>query len=184
MKSIRVLLRAAMLLMVAGAAVAAESLPDGMRRCAAIADISVRVACYDQLAGKAPAAAAAPAPVVATPAPVAAPAPVVATYGKAGTPKPAAYGDAGLEKSSAERAGDAAPKSIDARIIALHEMAPSVFLISLDNGQIWQQGEARPGFTVNVGDTVRILSGSLGSYSMSPVSKGKTSGWVRVTRKK
>ena len=148
------------------------------------------MACYDQLSGTAPAPAAAPAPVAA---PAAAPAVAgvavadtssVTATPKAGTPKPAAYGDAGLEKSSAERAGDAAPKSIDARIIALHEMAPGVFLISLDNGQIWQQGEARPGFTVNVGNTVRILSGSLGSYSMSLVSKGKTSGWVRVTRKK
>ncbi len=102
------------------------------------------------------------------------------------TPAPAAatYGNADLKKSDAERKADATPKSIDARVSALHEMAPKVFLISLDNGQVWQQEEARPAFTINIGDTVRILSGALGAHSMSRVYKGETAGWVRVTRRK
>jgi hypothetical protein len=172
----KILLRAVMVLAVTGA-LAAEPLPDGLRRCAAIADVSVRVACYDRLSGTAPAVAVpAPTVAVAAPAPATAPVPVAAPA--------TAYGNEDLKKSSADRAADTTPKSIDARVTVLHEMAPNVFLISLDNGQVWQQEEARPAFSITVGDTVRILSGALGSHSMSPLSKGQTTGWARATRRK
>jgi hypothetical protein len=169
----RLLMGAATMLAVTGVAVAAELSLDAARRCAAMTDSVARVACYDQLYATATAPAPAPAPAA-----VAAPAPVAPTVAVA-----AAIGDESLKKSSAQRAAEpATPTSVDANITALREMRPNVYRISLDSGQVWQQEESEALFTPGVGDTVRIKKGSLGRYSMSRLSNGKTTGWARVTR--
>ena len=51
-------------------------------------------------------------------------------------------------------------------------------VFQLDNGQVWQQVEPDPTFTVRPGDTVHISKGMLGSFFMSASVHSNT----RVTR--
>jgi hypothetical protein len=51
-------------------------------------------------------------------------------------------------------------------------------VFQLDNGQVWQQVEPDPTFTVRPGDTVHISKGVLGSFFMSASTHTNT----RVTR--
>ncbi|MGC1386532.1 MAG: hypothetical protein WA807_00840, partial [Steroidobacteraceae bacterium] len=51
-------------------------------------------------------------------------------------------------------------------------------VVTLDNGQVWQQLTAVDYFPLKAGDTVEISSGALGSYVLSAPSKRST----KVTR--
>jgi hypothetical protein len=177
MKSIRLLPGVATMLVVTGVVVAAETWPNIARPCAAMTDSLARVACYDQLYARSTAAAV----TAATPTTVSAGSSVTAA-GTAAVAGTAAIGDTDLKKSSAERAASATPTTADAKIIALREMRPDVYRISLDNGQVWQQEESDTLFRPGVGDNVRIRKGAMGRFDISRLTNGKTGGWARVTR--
>jgi hypothetical protein len=173
----------AVLAMLGGVVVAAEPALDAARRCTQVKDSLERLVCYDRALAlpEAPVAAAAPmapAPRVVMPAAAAA-APVV-TAAPAG---PVALGDELVKRTDKEREAEGAPRSLTAQVTALRETRPSVFRLTLDNGQTWQQMDMVSLFNVAVGDTVQIDKGRMGGYRMAKIS-GNRSGWARVTRLK
>ena len=152
---------------------AADAQVESARQCAKQKDSLQRLVCYDHIfqAEAAPVAPAKAAPAVAAPAVAAS----VAVPAAAAAP---AIGDETLKKVQKEKATEA-PSHLEARVTALRQMRPELFRLTLDNGQVWQQQEVSTMFHVEVGDSVRIEKGSMGSYRMA---KAGGSGWVRVNR--
>lgn len=186
------------LLLVGGSALAAEDVTQRAQRCASIADSLERLVCYDRLfAPGATGPAASGAGPVSTPvqppaAPPAARAPTNPAPAVAGSDSSSGAGTTGnsasdfgadqLRRSDA-RDAEAGPRTLTATIQQLRETRPNVFLMSLDNGQVWQQMDMDSLFHVKEGDTVEINRGRMGGYRMARKSRGG-SGWVRVTRVK
>lgn len=155
---------------------AADAQVESARQCAKQKDSLQRLVCYDhifQAVEAAPVAPAKAAPAVAAPAVAAS----VAVPAAAAAAAPA-IGDETLKKVQKEKATEA-PSHLEARVTALRQMRPELFRLTLDNGQVWQQQEVSTMFHVEVGDSVRIEKGSMGSYRMA---KAGGSGWVRVNR--
>lgn len=72
---------------------------------------------------------------------------------------------------------DAAPpklKELNAKIQSVHVNAAGRQVFMLDNGQVWQQSELDPKFSVAPGDTVKITHGVLGSFWMSANAHSNT----------
>jgi hypothetical protein len=141
-----------------------------------------RLVCFDR-AFAAPAQSAAPAPAAAPVAPVTATPPVPAV---AATPAASeAFGDEQVKRPVKELKVKAGPENLQATVASLKEMRKGLFRITLDNEQVWEQGETTSLFRVDVGDTVRIERGALGSYRMARVAdNGRAGGWVQVNRLK
>ncbi len=161
---------------------AADAQVESARQCAQQKDSLQRLVCYDRIFQAAEAkpsvAAAAPPPAkaaTAAAAPAAAAPVVVASATAAAAP---AMGDETLKKPQKEKAASE-PKHLEAKVTAARQTRPELFRLSLDNGQVWQQQDVSSLFHVEVGDTVRIEKGSMGSYRMA---RADGSGWVRVTR--
>ncbi len=134
-------------------AVSALSLSDQVRGCAAQADTGARLACYDQLAaGLSKGAAASP-------------------------PSPEAL--FGISGGKLEQKKEAvAPKEIQAVVSGVARRPRGELVITLDNGQVWAQLAPQEYFPLEIGDTVHISKGALGSYSMTtPAKRGS-----KVTR--
>ena len=133
---------------------AADTDPNALQRCAAIASDATRLQCYDTLAGR---------PMTA-PADLASTNHTLPTGTAASTTTPAATEPASSFGLSATQLNVAKPTTdaIQGRIINLAESATQQLLVTLDNGQVWQlTGEdAR----VNVGEQVMIRRASLGSF--------------------
>ena len=128
----------------AGALPAAE---DARHPCAHVRDDTDRLACYDQAFGKpvetaAPAAAAAPAP----------------QFGY--TEKEVARNTPQSEAATKPPA----PTSITAAVTSLDRLHDGKFVVTLDNTQVWSQSEFNSQADVEVGDTVKVRRGALGSY--------------------
>ncbi len=174
-----------LLVTAASTALAAEPSAEAARQCTQMKDSLERLVCYDrifmapatvemaprQVAPPAPAPAAAPPvliapppppPVVSNPAPQ--PAPVPATA-------PAPVRPAVLET----------PDRVEAKVAGLKELRREVYVFFLDNGQVWQQGEAVGVLDARVGDAVLIRKGAFGGY-MLEFTKGSPR--VRVSRLK
>ena len=152
----------------------AESLPPGIRACAAETDSLRRLVCYDREVARftestdnKPAPKHEPAPAAATGsaaaaniAPPAAPPgpPPQTTQPLPPTPAPA--------PPPARASQDAAKKDaahFSAQVVSI-DRAPNEMVLHLDNGQVWQQLQQVPGdLTLQVGDTVKI-DRHLGSY--------------------
>ena len=108
--------------------------------CAIVHNDADRLACYDQAFGK-PAA------------PVAA-----ATKGQFGfTEKEAA-------RKNGQPAESAGPESVSAAIKALDRLHDGKFVVTLENAQVWAQSEVNSQADVEIGDTVTVRRGALGSY--------------------
>ena len=166
---------------------AADAQVESARQCAQQKDSLQRLVCYDRIfqaaeakppvaAAAAVAPAASPAAAPAKAAPAAAAPPVVAAGATAAAAP--AMGDEMLKKPQKEKPASE-PKHLEAKVTAARQMRPELFRLSLDNGQVWQQQDVSSLFHVEVGDTVRIEKGSMGSYRMA---RADGSGWVRVTR--
>ncbi|MEO6186916.1 MAG: hypothetical protein ABIP38_06610 [Steroidobacteraceae bacterium] len=170
----------AILALFAGSAIAADATLETARRCVQVKDSLERLVCFDRAFAGAPAAAAAAvSPAAPLTAPVkAAPAPVPAVVAA-----PPALGDDSVKRSVKTREAEAGPTSLTAVITELKETRPSVFRMTLDNGNVWQQMDLESLFYVKVGDTVKIEKGRMGGYRMARVS-GNGSGWARVNRVK
>jgi hypothetical protein len=176
---------------VTGAAAAAGD----PKACASINDDTARLACYDAAVGRsprpstaaqvaAPAAMAAPA-VVAKPVPRAAPAasaPAPAVVAAEAAKDPVA--EFGLSDSAkvardpakaAEAA--AAPQSVTAKVISVRWRKYGEFVVTLDNGQVWEQTEPMPSAIVKVGDVVTIKKALFGSFTL--VTAGRIGTKVR-----
>lgn len=117
--------------------------PPEMARCAAIADPSARLACYDAMVAR-----PATVPNAAEPPPAVATSPAV-------SPRTA----------RAPRPREAPPSAIvDGRIQAIAPIGNDLFRIELSDGSVWRTGEqsaVRP----SVGETVRIRRAMLAYYA-------------------
>jgi hypothetical protein len=158
--------------------------------CVAVSDDTARLACYDRAygrnaAGKSAAtagavaagtAAAPKSPAVATPKTVqAAPAAPAAA-----TPKDpvAEFGltEAAKQAKDPAKAAEAAkaPTSVTAKVISLRFKKYGEFVVTLDNGQVWEQNEPMPSAIVRVGDTVTVKKAVLGSYTLVTAARVAT----------
>ena len=63
--------------------------------------------------------------------------------------------------------GEVAPARIAARVQSVTRTRVGQMVVTLDNGQIWQQGNGEPDVRLDVGDTVTIKKAALGSYILS-----------------
>lgn len=167
--------------------------------CVAVNDDAARLACYDRAFGRkaagssaaaAPtaaaavgtaatgAAAAAPkSPAVSSPtaaraspapvAPAAAPKDPVAEFGLSEASKQA------RDPAKAAEAA-AAPTSVTGKVISVRFRKYGEFVVTLDNGQVWEQNEPMSTAVVRVGDTVTVKKAVLGSYTLVTAARVAT----------
>lgn len=164
---------------------------DDPHACVAIADDAARLACYDRALGRggstkppatpaassaarvAPAAAPAAAAVAASPAPAPAAAPAAV---QASDPV-AEFGLTETAKRAKTPSKPAEPQSISARVVSLSWRKYGEFVVTLDNGQVWEQIEPMPAAAIRIGDPVTVKKALLGSYTL--VTAGKVPTKVR-----
>ena len=159
-----------------------EDLVSGMSRCAAVADNTARLACYDALAPQLKAAQTQPVP----PPPAAEAAdnrPWYDTDRIFGTSpsrqtRPEQFGAENLTPPAppppkpGETPPPPLPEAIDSISAKVTDFALNPFgrfVVFLDNGQVWQQIEGdtdRAHFRKGGGETVAISRGALGSYNL------------------
>ena len=166
----------------AGAASPPATLPASVAACLRVTDAGQRLACYDQtVAALLPAAPVAPpvaAPKAATA--VAAAAPVAAPIAAPPAAPAPTFGQEQLSSKQRPPA-DPADQTLHATVTALRTPVPDNYRISLDNDQVWQQQESRPGFSLKIGDTITLGKGAMGSYRLWRDADGPKA-WVRVSR--
>jgi len=183
-----------------GCAVAAESLPPSLRTCMSETDASRRLACFDRESARlanesAPAARqATPLPAARPPAPAAA-APAAAAGAAATTTAASApsapaqsaedkFGYRGniarAEIDKKEEEERSAAEQVTATVTELSSLPHGELVLTLDNGQVWQQKPGDRAMRVKVGDEVTIKRGSLNSFLLTSKAKGS----MRVTRVK
>jgi hypothetical protein len=157
--------------------------------CVAVNDDTARLACYDRAYGRnaasksaatagaaaatAAGAAAPKSPAVASPTAVHA-APAVATPKDPVTE----FGltEAAKQAKDPAKAAEAAkaPTSVTAKVISLRFKKYGEFVVTLDNGQVWEQNEPMPSAIVRVGDTVTVKKAVLGSYTLVTAARVAT----------
>lgn len=188
-------------------AVSAQSLSDQVRGCAAQADTGARLACYDQLAaglGKgaaiggtaderaagsalagnagagnsaADARGASMGNATAAGSTTATQRPGTADGAAASPPSPESqFGISGGRLE--QKKETVTPKEIQAVVSGVARRPRGELVITLDNGQVWAQLAPQEYYPLEIGDTVHISKGALGSYSLStPAKRGS-----KVTR--
>ena len=111
-------------------------------RCAQVGDNTARLACYNQVFGKpAETAAVAPAPK-----------------------KEFGFTDKALARNGGQSATSSAPDSVTAAVTSLARRRDGKFVVTLDNAQVWAQSEINSQADVEIGDSVVVRRGALGSY--------------------
>jgi len=171
-------------LLVMAPAYAAVATGDGLARCAAIDASAARLACYDALAGRAPATAVAASPAaIATPVPVAAPLPAAPPVGGP-VPAPSALAASdpqnfGLAQVQVHTAPEG-PKSIEVHVTEVIDNGVTRASVVLDNGQTWTLTESSADAYLRPGDQVTIKRAALGSFLL--VTPAKHSYHVHRTR--
>jgi hypothetical protein len=149
-------------------AVAAETLPDGMRACTAEKDDAKRLACFDREAARlqpsAPAAIPVPTPATAQSA--------EDNFGRAG-------GAVALEESKQRELSTPKIAALTATVVAISTRPHGEIVMTLDNGQVWSQTTFDSHFSVDVNDKVTIKAGTLGSYRAT-IASGRSTSVTRV----
>ena len=157
---------------------AAESTSDALIACARETDDARRLRCFDAVVADLPGVRAAPAVAAAAPAaarpnaappaaPPATPAPAVSREDKFG-----ARGDLNQEKREEL-------KELTGKVTALDTRPHGELVLTLDNGQVWAERTTSSKVKVKVGDTVKIESGALGSFTLI-APNGRSSKVARV----
>jgi hypothetical protein len=155
-----------------------------LRACAAIESNADRLACYDRLAGRSTAPAAAPAPgspspAAAAPAAAAPAATASAAAATAAATAAAARASPPAPATTAETFGNYAaehPKpaplpaasSLEAKIASVGNSASGHMTVLLDGGAMWELDSADP--LLAAGQRVTITRAALGSYIMQTPS--------------
>ena len=124
--------------------------------CAQLRNDTERLACYDQAFGKPAAAAAATA---------------------AAPNEQFGFTEKELARSTGQSAASAAPESVTAAITSVVRRHDGKFVVALDNAQVWAQSEFNSQADVEIGDSVTVRRGALGSYLL--VTKAKIGTRVR-----
>jgi len=175
-----------------GCAMAADALPPTLRTCMKESDATRRLACFDResalLAGESAPVARQADPAPTRPAATAPAAPVAsaaATAGAAAATTQSATDKFGYrgnmaradldKKKEVEQGGE----ELTAKVTELSSLPNGGLVLTLDNGQIWQQKTADRAMHVKVGDQVTIKRGVLNSFLLtSDTNKGS----MRVAR--
>jgi len=129
-------------------------------RCSDVFDDAQRLACYDAVFGKPTRSS----PAAGIAAPVAA-APVVAV------PVPAATAAAPPASSGSPSTASA---SVVGNVSAVRWLADERFVVTLDNGQVWEQLERDRSAEVKAGDRVTVRGAMLGSFVLVTAGKVQT----------
>lgn len=130
-----------------------------LKKCAEIGALAPRLACYDRLAGREPAPAAAAAALSQK---MVAPVPAAAGA-KSAAPTPAPKQSFGLY--SAEHPTVQRAESLTAKVIAIGSGSNGHPVVTLEGNQVWELDGADP--LLDTGDTVTIKRGTLGSFIMT-----------------
>lgn len=148
------------LIVVSNASWAADPVA-ALKSCAALAEPSARLVCYDALAAQLQSAAVS----------VASPAPVVAPALPQMQVRPEQFGSESLPSATvADAPVPAALDNIMDKVTAVSFSASGRFTVTLANGQVWQQvpGDTDKAYFPRKGDVqVRISRGTIGSYNLS-----------------
>ena len=134
--------------------------------CVAVSDDAARLACYDRAYGRDAAGKSAATAVQAAPA-VATPKDPVAEFGLT---------EAAKQAKDPAKAAEAAksPTSVTAKVINVRFKRYGEFVVTLDNGQVWEQNEPMPSAIVRIGDTVTVKKAALGSYALVTAARVAT----------
>jgi hypothetical protein len=119
------------------ATAAGQVLPEAIQACKREPDNARRLQCYDREVAKFPVTSE-------------------QAYGLSETPAVAA------QRQSPGT--DSAVKNLTANIAAIRERPLAGFVVTFENGQVWQQIEMDTARPIDVGDTVTIKPGWLGSF--------------------
>jgi hypothetical protein len=154
--------------------VGAQTLQEQVRTCSAETDAARRLSCYDRAAAAldkaAPAARTAASTATAGKAPPSTP---------ASTPANSDAAEFGVSEGPlAAKKQATALKEITAVVTSVAFQPRGELIMTLDNGQVWQQNQAVAYFPLKVGDTVKISAASIGSYQLLTPAKRTT----KVTR--
>jgi len=145
--------------------------------CVAVSDDAARLACYDRAFGR-KAASSRTAATATSAAPVPAPPPNAAPVPAAPKDPVAEFGltEAARQAKDPDKAAAAAaaPTSIAAKVISVRFRKYGEFVVTLDNGQVWEQNEPMPSAIVRVGDTVTVKKAILGSYTLVTAARVAT----------
>jgi len=166
--------------------------PPRILACASEQDVMVRLACYDRevavLVARPPSPST-PPPVTVFPS-AASQAdrmalPAETTAGAAVATVPLAHVDSSPEHKTAapDATGfgyDRQLESLTATVVKIRKHPYGELIVSLDNGQIWEQEHVDRRFKLRVGDTVTIRRGKVSGYRLS----GKANKTIQVTRRK
>jgi hypothetical protein len=150
-----------------GLAPGAEDFAAAVRACRAESDDARRLACYDRVAGRDPAAQAQ--------APTAVPAAAAKPADDFGRERQIAYEEDKKREEATRAVGE-----LRASIVAIETRMDGLMTFTLDNGQVWRQNRPDSRFSIKQGDAVLIQPGSLNSFILSGPNKKST----RVTRVK
>jgi hypothetical protein len=140
------------------ATVALAALPnplaDGLRKCASETDEAKRLGCFDALAATVPKVEAdqfgLTADIARKRAPATAPTPLVAA------------------------------EVLPGKIVALHTAANGELIFTLDNKQVWKQAQVEPSKSFDVGETVHIEHGAMGTWWLA-ADKGRKTKVKRIS---
>jgi hypothetical protein len=175
-----------------GCATAADALPPSLRACMKETDATRRLACFDHesavLAGESAPVAKQAAPAPAPHAAPASTAPVAATAATAGaaaattqsaTDKFGYKGSIAREDLDKQKAEEEGSGTLTAKVTAIATPPNRGMVVTLDNGQVWQQKTADGGMHIKVGDQVTIKHAMLGSFLLT---SDTVKGSMRVSR--
>jgi len=77
-----------------------------------------------------------------------------------------------LRKRQEETPGPPKLQQLTAKVEKITSRARGELVITLDNGQVWEQAETKSSFLLSPGDQVTVKAGALGSYQMiSPTGR-------------
>lgn len=146
---------------------AAEEPPAGLDACRSIDDDGARLACYDRLAGRAASDAAAGVPQALPPLRTrpAAPPPAADAAPPAST-RPAAPPPAEREEDQQQ--------NFRATVVEVQQKPRGERVITLDNGETWEEIEPSRYFPVEPGDKVEVRTGFFGSHRMVTPAGGSS----------
>jgi hypothetical protein len=169
--------RAAIMLIAGCSCLAVAQQPSDIARCTAIESDSERLACYDKLFTR-PQKEGQPAP--GQPAAVASAAGGTAAEAAAAQAKAAE--DFGLDgrKPGEQPAEPKAPDQIQARVTQISTQPRGEAVLTLDNGQVWQQQEYDWHLAFKVGDEVIIKRGVLKSYRLQQQGNNRSTPVTRI----
>jgi hypothetical protein len=148
---------------------------EALLACAGIREGVARLDCYDRAAETARGQGVALAPPVAGPTPP----PAVTAAPPVARTEPS-IGEEQVRRRN-EPAEPAEALALHARIADARRGGGGIYLLTLDNGNVWRHEEGSMAEYLKIGEAVTIRPGTLGSYRLT-LDSGSAKNWVRVTR--